>query len=83
MAGRAHGDVGQSVAVEVVHGGGPPPRPVARTANWVRPEIVIRAEFAGWTGDGMVRQAAYKGFDLEKDPKAVRREGAMRVDQQG
>ena len=61
----------------------PPPRPVARTANWVRPEIVIRAEFAGWTGDGMVRQAAYKGFDLEKDPKAVRREGAMSVDQQG
>ncbi len=52
----------------------PPPRPVARTANWVRPEIVIRAEFAGWTGDGMVRQAAYKGLDLEKDPRTVRRE---------
>ncbi len=52
----------------------PPPRPVVRTANWVRPEIVIRAEFAGWTGDGMVRQAAYKGLDLEKDPRAVTRE---------
>jgi len=37
---------------------------------------VIRAEFAGWTGDGLVRQAAYKGFDLGKDPKAVRREVA-------
>jgi bifunctional non-homologous end joining protein LigD len=52
----------------------PPPRPVARTAIWLRPEVVIRAEFAGWTGDGLVRQAAYKGFDFGKDPKAVRRE---------
>ncbi len=55
----------------------PPPRPVARTAVWVRPEIVIRADFAGWTGDGMVRQAGYKGLDLEKDPKAVTREAAI------
>ena len=55
---------------------GPVPRPVAKDANWVRPELVIRAEFAGWTGDGLVRQAAYKGFDLGKDPKAVRREVA-------
>lgn len=54
----------------------PVPRPVAKDANWVRPELVIRAEFAGWTGDGLVRQAAYKGFDLGKDPKVVRREMA-------
>jgi bifunctional non-homologous end joining protein LigD len=52
----------------------PPPRPVARTALWLRPELVIRAEFAGWTGDGLVRQAAYKGLDLGKDPRKVRRE---------
>jgi bifunctional non-homologous end joining protein LigD len=56
----------------------PPPRPVAKSAIWVRPKVVIRAEFAGWTGDGLVRQAAYKGFDLGKDPKAVRRELAAR-----
>jgi bifunctional non-homologous end joining protein LigD len=54
----------------------PPPRLVSRSAIWLRPEVVIRAEFAGWTGDGLVRQAAYKGFDLGKDPKAVRREVA-------
>ena len=52
----------------------PPPRAAARNAIWLRPEIVIRAEFAGWTGDGLVRQAAYKGFDLGKNPKAVVRE---------
>ena len=56
----------------------PPPRAVSRSAIWVRPEVVIRAEFAGWTGDGLVRQAAYKGFDLGKDPRAVRRELAAR-----
>jgi bifunctional non-homologous end joining protein LigD len=52
----------------------PPPRPVIRTAMWLRPEIVVRAEFAGWTGDGLVRQASVKGFDLGKDPKKVVRE---------
>ena len=54
----------------------PPPRAVAKDARWLRPELVIRAEFAGWTGDGLVRQAAYKGLDLGKDPRKVRREVA-------
>jgi bifunctional non-homologous end joining protein LigD len=52
----------------------PPPRAVARNAQWLRPELVIRAEFAGWTGDGLVRQAAYKGIEFEKDPRKVIRE---------
>ena len=52
----------------------PPPRAAARDSIWLRPELVIRAEFAGWTGDGLVRQAAYKGLDLGKDPRAVVRE---------
>jgi bifunctional non-homologous end joining protein LigD len=52
----------------------PPPRAAARSAQWLRPELVIRAEFAGWTTDGLVRQAAYKGLELEKDPHKVIRE---------
>jgi bifunctional non-homologous end joining protein LigD len=47
---------------------------VTRNARWVRPELVIRAEFATWTADGLVRQAAYKGLDRGKDPRAVKRE---------
>jgi bifunctional non-homologous end joining protein LigD len=52
----------------------PAPRAASREAHWLRPELVIRAEFAGWTGDGLVRQAAYKGIELEKDPRKVVRE---------
>jgi bifunctional non-homologous end joining protein LigD len=52
----------------------PVPRAAARDAQWLRPELVIRAEFAGWTTDGLVRQAAYKGIELEKDPRKVIRE---------
>jgi bifunctional non-homologous end joining protein LigD len=53
-----------------------PPRRLAAGSTWARPELVIRAEFAGWTGDGLVRQASYKGLDLGKDPRAVVREAA-------
>ena len=52
----------------------PVPRAAARDARWLRPELVIRAEFAGWTGDGLVRQASFKGIELEKDPRKVLRE---------
>jgi bifunctional non-homologous end joining protein LigD len=53
-----------------------PPKRVSAGVTWVRPELVIRAEFAGWTGDGLVRQASYKGIDEGKDPRVVVREVA-------
>ena len=34
-----------------------------RRVVWVKPEVVIRADLGGWTRDGIVRQAAFKGFD--------------------
>jgi bifunctional non-homologous end joining protein LigD len=52
----------------------PVPRAAARDVYWLRPELVIRAEFAGWTGDGLVRQASYKGIEPEKKARAVIRE---------
>ena len=50
------------------------PAPRLRGAHWVEPEIVIRVEFAEWTADDLLRQAAYKGIEPEKDPRSVRRE---------
>jgi bifunctional non-homologous end joining protein LigD len=46
-----------------------------RHVVWVKPEVVIRAELGGWTRDGIVRQAAFKGFDEGgKPPTQVVRE---------
>ena len=45
--------------------------------TWVRPELVMRAELGGWTRDGVVRQAAYKGLEPGRDATTVRRERAV------
>lgn len=52
----------------------PVPRPDARGAHWISPELVIEAEFSEWTGDGRLRHPSYMGLREDKRPSEVVRE---------
>ena len=40
------------------------------------PKLVAEVEFRGWTADGMLRHASFKGLREDKDPREVVRETA-------
>ncbi len=53
--------------------------PPSASARYCEPRHVIRAEFAEWTTDGLLRQAVLKGFEPERNPSSVTREKAVAV----
>ncbi|MEO8510706.1 MAG: DNA ligase D [Chloroflexota bacterium] len=53
------------------------PAPRLKEARWVEPRVVIRAEFAEWTRDNLLRQAAFKGLEIGKAARSVHRERAV------
>jgi bifunctional non-homologous end joining protein LigD len=52
------------------------PADAVRGVRWVEPKLVAEVELRGWTSDGLLRHASFKGLREDKDPTEVVRESA-------
>jgi bifunctional non-homologous end joining protein LigD len=52
----------------------PPPAIPRKTARWVRPDLVVQAEFAEWTAAGHLRHPVFLGLRDDVAPQSITRE---------
>jgi bifunctional non-homologous end joining protein LigD len=49
-------------------------------AHWVKPELVARVTYGGWTGDRHLRQPRFAGMLEDRDPRECTFEKEMRIE---
>ena len=53
------------------------PADAVRGVRWAEPQLVAEVELRGWTADGLLRHASFKGLRDDKDPTDVVRESRI------
>ena len=53
---------------------------VKAPTTWVRPKLVCRVKFTGWTPDGRMRHPIFAGLREDKKPKEVRKEAVKKAE---
>lgn len=57
-----------------------PTKKAPRDVLWTAPELVAHVEYSGWTRDGLLRHARYRGLREDKPPHEVHRERPVDVE---
>jgi bifunctional non-homologous end joining protein LigD len=57
------------------------PDPPTATAVWLKPKLLCEVSFREMTEDGVMRHPSFEGLREDKDPKEVRREKALPVEE--